>query len=476
MPKAAHRAPLAIGDSTMLLALPDLRRHGFAANAHGCRQWPEALRLMRSLRAEGRLPRLVVVALGADGAVRMPHIRAALRILGRNRRLVLVTPIELGGGSGSDADVVRRSAGVYPGRINVLDWVRRARGNGSWFQPDGLHLTFPGAAAFARFLAGARSLADRTPTVFGDAVFTKPGATARIPATIRLETPPGWAVVARRSPSGLPALTVRRRRRCPSVVQLTAHRPRLRDTAGPKTVAAARRRRTPPCSARWPIRHGDRPPSGGGMPTAGWRAAGSWRSETRSPTTAIPVSVSSCGSISRSPAAAAERPVVTGRRPSRYSGACAGSPPDRYRRAGRPVRSSSATMPLVTGYTITLLIHLLCVIAFVGGQLAMAVVVSPVMRGAGGEDGEARMRKMAMRFGIVSAVALTVLIMTGIIMAVDKDLMSNALLSAKMGILLLIFAGMGLHYRLPYARQISIVILLLSVVAVVLGVQLTATN
>lgn len=241
VPKAGHRAPLAIGDSTMLLALPDLQRRGFAANAHGCRQWPEALALMRSLRRDGRLPQLVIVALGADGVVRMSDIKSALGILGRQRRLVLVTPIELGGGSGSDADTVRRSAGVYPGRINVLDWVRHAAGKGSWFQPDGVHLTFPGAAQFARFLVRARSLADRTPTVFGDVIFTKPGAAVRLPATVRLDAPAGWTVVARRSPSGLPLLKVRRRGRCALTVELRPRRFRLRDGDTPAAVAGAAR-------------------------------------------------------------------------------------------------------------------------------------------------------------------------------------------------------------------------------------------
>lgn len=241
VPKTGHGAPLAIGDSTMLLALPDLQRRGFAANAHGCRQWPEALTLLRSLRRDGRLPQLVVVALGADGIVQMSYIKSALGILGRQRRLVLVTPIELGGGSGSDAEVVRRSAGVYPGRINVLDWVRYARGKGSWFQPDGVHLTFPGAAEFARFLVRARSLADRTPTVFGDVIFTKPGAAVRLPATVRLDAPAGWVVTARRSPTGLPALTVRRRGRCALTGELRSRRLRLREGGGPVTVAAAAR-------------------------------------------------------------------------------------------------------------------------------------------------------------------------------------------------------------------------------------------
>ena len=37
------RAPIAIGDSPMLLALPDLADEGYRANARGCRQWPEGL-------------------------------------------------------------------------------------------------------------------------------------------------------------------------------------------------------------------------------------------------------------------------------------------------------------------------------------------------------------------------------------------------------------------------------------------------
>ena len=48
---------------------------------------------------------------------------------------------------------MRRAFQSSPRRILLLDWVEYAQGRGSWFQPDGLHLTFPGAAAFAR-LAG----------------------------------------------------------------------------------------------------------------------------------------------------------------------------------------------------------------------------------------------------------------------------------------------------------------------------------
>ncbi len=159
----AYLPPLAIGDSTMLLALPNLAAAGFQVNAHGCRQFPEALDLLRRL-ARGRiLPHLVVVALGADGSVTGDDIRQSLAILGPRRVLGLVTPRELGGGSGADAATVRAAGRAWPNRVRVLDWVAVAAGHGDWFQPDGLHLTFPGAAAFARLLGQALPLAPPRP-------------------------------------------------------------------------------------------------------------------------------------------------------------------------------------------------------------------------------------------------------------------------------------------------------------------------
>jgi hypothetical protein len=147
--------PLAIGDSTMLLSLPGLASHGFTANAHGCRQFFQAVQLLAQLKAAGQLPRLVAIALGANGTVTGPDIDSALRVLGPKRLLVLVTPRELGGGAGSDAATERAAARARPGRILLLDWVAYSAGHGSWFQPDGLHLTLSGAAALTDLIARA---------------------------------------------------------------------------------------------------------------------------------------------------------------------------------------------------------------------------------------------------------------------------------------------------------------------------------
>ncbi len=148
-------APLAIGDSTMLLALPSLSRAGFQANARGCRQIDEGLDVIRDYKRRGSLPHLVVIALGADASLSSTQMEKAFKLVGPKRVLGLVTPLELGGGTSSDADVVRAAVKRHPKRSVLLDWVAYSSGHGDWFQPDNLHLTFSGADGFARLLREA---------------------------------------------------------------------------------------------------------------------------------------------------------------------------------------------------------------------------------------------------------------------------------------------------------------------------------
>ncbi len=146
-------APLAVGDSVMLLALHNLAAVGYDTNGQGCRSFADGLGVMRRQRRAGRLPRLVVLALGTDGRVKMAQISEALRIAGPDRILGLVTPHELGGGAGFDASVMRKAASKHTTRIVLFDWIRYSRGHNGWFQPDHAHLSYTGAAAFARLLA-----------------------------------------------------------------------------------------------------------------------------------------------------------------------------------------------------------------------------------------------------------------------------------------------------------------------------------
>ncbi|HUO72992.1 MAG TPA: hypothetical protein VMU39_19650 [Solirubrobacteraceae bacterium] len=152
---AGQLPPLAIGDSTMLLSLLGLSAEGWTANAHGCRNIHEALGILGQLRARHALPHMVAIALGSNGGLTAGDIDDALRLICCGRILVLVTPRELGGGSGAPAAIERAAARAHRDHILLLDWVADAAGHSGWFQPDGLHLTFAGVDAFNALLLRA---------------------------------------------------------------------------------------------------------------------------------------------------------------------------------------------------------------------------------------------------------------------------------------------------------------------------------
>jgi putative copper export protein len=105
---------------------------------------------------------------------------------------------------------------------------------------------------------------------------------------------------------------------------------------------------------------------------------------------------------------------------------------------------------------------------FVGGQLMLVTVVTPALRG----QDRALMREAAKRFGIGSAVALAVIIATGIALASHFHLWSDGKLHAKIALLVAVFVLTALHTKTPYTRAISLATLGLSIVIVFLGVEL----
>lgn len=145
-----RRAPLIVGDSTMLLATPHLGRLGIEADARGCRQVGAGIELLRARRRAHTLPTVAVLALGANGATRDSAIRSALRILGPYRVLGLVTPSRAGSGSTAP---MRRAARRHPERVVLIDWQRHGRRRGGGILAgDGLHVSDRGARVFAAFV------------------------------------------------------------------------------------------------------------------------------------------------------------------------------------------------------------------------------------------------------------------------------------------------------------------------------------
>ena len=148
-----NAAPLIIGDSVLLGAMPQLAARGFEVNARGCRGWEEGLALIKQRKRAHHLPHMVAMQLGTNYSISVSQIRRTLIVLGRKRVLMLLTPREVGGYSGSDASHVRQAGRRWPKQVVVLDWARYSSGHGSWFQPDGIHLMPGGARALASLSA-----------------------------------------------------------------------------------------------------------------------------------------------------------------------------------------------------------------------------------------------------------------------------------------------------------------------------------
>ena len=146
-------APLAIGDSVMIGAARQLARRGIEVDARCARNPREGIDLLRERERRGKLPEIVIFALGTNVAVSSRGIRRALRVLGRRRTLMLVTPFR--SGKPFYTGPMRRAARRNPRRVKLIDWAGRANRNEHWIAGDGTHVNPSGAMAYARLIKRA---------------------------------------------------------------------------------------------------------------------------------------------------------------------------------------------------------------------------------------------------------------------------------------------------------------------------------
>jgi len=118
-----------------------------------------------------------------------------------------------------------------------------------------------------------------------------------------------------------------------------------------------------------------------------------------------------------------------------------------------------------------LFLHLVAMAFFVGGQLMLAAVVVPVVR-AGDETGA--MKAVARRFGIGSAIAIAVLIVSGVVMASHYNLWSTPEFHLKMGLFVAVLLALGLHMKFSGSHVLMAVTFLLTLGVVWTGIALPA--
>lgn len=124
----------------------------------------------------------------------------------------------------------------------------------------------------------------------------------------------------------------------------------------------------------------------------------------------------------------------------------------------------------MTTWTVIRFFHLLGIVFFVGGQLMLVAAVGPAIRRRGDED---TMRLIARLFGAGSAVALAVIVATGVAMASHYSLWHSNVLQVKLMVLVLIGVLLALHVVSPGSRALSYAVAAASLVVLWLGVKLT---
>lgn len=114
-------------------------------------------------------------------------------------------------------------------------------------------------------------------------------------------------------------------------------------------------------------------------------------------------------------------------------------------------------------------LHLVAMAFFVGGQLFLAAVVVPSLRGA---ETRPQLRAIARRFGAGTLIAIGVLVATGAAMASHYHLWSDSTLHVKLTLVALVGVLVIWHMRRPQLHALEGAIFLTSLAIVWLGVTL----
>lgn len=148
---APSRDRLAIGDSVMLGAQPQLKARGFRVDATVSRQSYTGPALLRARGSS--LPRDVVVHLGTNGSFPLDVCRRIVRNAGPERRVFLVTVhVPRSWQDANNAAIRRCDRSFAADRVTVVDWHAAASRNPGWLYRDRVHLTPAGARGFARLI------------------------------------------------------------------------------------------------------------------------------------------------------------------------------------------------------------------------------------------------------------------------------------------------------------------------------------
>lgn len=143
----------ALGDSVMLGAARQLRAKGITVDAVESRQWNTGTSILEMLSASRRLPRVVVVHLGTNGAITAGQLDAMVRVLA-GHRVVFLNAHEPRSWQQQVNNTLRDGVARWPG-TSLVDWDADGAAHPEWFWNDRIHLRPAGAQAYADLVAAA---------------------------------------------------------------------------------------------------------------------------------------------------------------------------------------------------------------------------------------------------------------------------------------------------------------------------------
>ena len=148
----------AIGDSVMEGAASQLRAHvpHIFIDAITSQQVSGGIRILRSLRDQHKLGKVVVIHLGTNGRFLSSQFDEIMKILASVPRVVFVNVKAARSWESGDNKVIAAGVRKYSGKAVLVDWHSRWRDcDGTVFYSDGIHLTPVGAKCYARLVAAA---------------------------------------------------------------------------------------------------------------------------------------------------------------------------------------------------------------------------------------------------------------------------------------------------------------------------------
>jgi peptidoglycan/LPS O-acetylase OafA/YrhL len=143
------------GDSVLLGASWALKEAipGVVVNAVVGRQAGALPYGVAELRRAGLLGQTVIIHVGDNGLFLRSSLDDALNALADRKRVVIVTIAVPRRWEDPTNDLLRSIAAAHPKNVVIADWHKAAQGHPEYFVSDGVHLTIPGARAFAATIA-----------------------------------------------------------------------------------------------------------------------------------------------------------------------------------------------------------------------------------------------------------------------------------------------------------------------------------